>query len=283
MVYIFVIGIALLILWICLFSYIKRLRYGNLTLISGGVKTGKTMLSVCLVLKQYKKQLRKWRKECRRAKARYLPFPEKPLIYSNMPLRCKYVPLDLDLITGKTRFRYGSVVYFNEMSLIAGSKDIKNEVLNDWLLRFFKLCAHETHGGYFFIDTQSPQDMHYTLKRSLSTYYYIQRSLKLPFVSLIWLRENILVDGDNTVAIDTQQDPQDSLAEGGKKWYFRVIRHKWWKYYDQFAYSVLTDDLPVSDQISEPKEKGELKIPFLVRCKDLVKSLSGGKPDEKKK
>lgn len=279
--------IALLIIFLIAFIYIlynmKRLRYGNLTLISGGVKTGKTMLSVCLVMKQYKRQIRRWRRDCKRAKKHYLPFPEKPLIYSNMPLKCEYVPLTLDLITGKTRFRFGSVVYFNEMSLIAGSKDIKNEILNDWLLRFFKLCAHETHGGYFIIDTQSPQDMHYTLKRSLSTYYFIYRSIKLPFVQLVWMRENILVDGDTTIAIDTQVDPQDKPSEGGKKMYFRLVLHKWWRYYDQYAYSSLTDDLPVDDNIVKPIGRNGLKIGLLIRTKNLIKSLKEDNSNEKNK
>lgn len=274
MAFILFIAIVVLVLWICVFSYIKRLKYGNLTLISGGVKAGKTMLSVALVMKQYKRQLAKWRRACRQAKRKYLPFPEKPLIYSNMPLNCDYSPLTLALITGKERFRYGSVVYFNEMSLIAGSKDIKSEILNDWLLRFFKLCAHETRGGYFIIDTQSPQDMHYTLKRSLSTYYFISKKIWFPFFNVIFLRENLLVDGENTVAVDTQTDPQDTVSEGGKKWYFRLIRHKWWKYYDQYAYSSLTDHLPVADQIIEGSPQS-LKVRFLVRCKDVLKALQG--------
>ena len=269
------IAVLLVIFWVCVLSYIKRLKYGNLTLISGGVKTGKTMLSVCLVRKQYKRQMRKWRRACRKARRKFKPLPEEPLIYSNMPLKCDYSPLTLDLITGKERFRYGSVVYFNEMSLIAGSKDIKSEVLNDWLLRFFKLCAHETRGGYFIIDTQSPQDMHYTLKRSLSTYYFISKKIWLPFFNIIFLRENLLVDGENTVAVDTQTDPQDTIAEGGKKWYFRFISHRWWKYYDQYAYSSLTDDLPVADAVIQGTPE-TLKVRFLVRCKDVLKALQGG-------
>ena len=274
MVWLFLI---LAVVLFCFFVHsIKRLNYGNLTLISGGVKTGKTMLSVYLVLKQYRKQLFKWRLKCLACWLKRREIPEKPLIYSNMPLACEYAPLTLDLITGVTRFRFGSVVYFNEMSLIAGSKDIRDEDLNDFLLKFFKLCAHETHGGYFFIDTQSPQDMHYTLKRSLSTYYFIIRKVRLPFFNLIWLRENLLVDGENTVAIDTMQDPQDNLVEGGKKQYFRLIPHRVWKYYDQFAYSVLTDSLPVDSFTLKPDRK-HLKIIQLIRCRDLKEVLKNAK------
>lgn len=255
-------------------SYLKRLKYGNLTLVTGGVKTGKTQLSVCLVYKQYKKQVRKWKRSCKKAQRKFAPMPEKPLIYSNMPIGkfgMEYAPLTLDLIMGKKRFRYGSVIYYNEASLIAGSKDIKDEELNDHLLQFFKLCAHFTKGGYVFLDTQSPQDVHYTIKRSLSTYYDIQKRITLPFVSLIVLRENKLVDGENTVAIDTQIDPQDKVTEGGKKWYFRPLLNKWWKYYDQYAYVSLVESKPV--EAENVKVKNDLRVRQLIRCKDIKNAL----------
>lgn len=254
--------------------YGKRMRYGNLTLVTGGVKTGKTQLTVALAIKTYKKQLRKWRKSCRKARKKYEPLPEKPLLYSNMPIGKrgdKYAPLTIELVTQKERFRYGSVIYYNEASLIAGSKDIKDEELNDHLLKFFKLIAHYTMGGYLFLDTQSPQDVHYTIKRSLSTYYDIWARLTLPFVSILWIRENKLVDGENSVAIDTQVDPQDSVADGGKKKYFRLILNKWWKYYDQYAYSCQVANLPVAEK--EIKITNDKKVHTLVRCRNIKEAL----------
>lgn len=253
----------------------KRFQDGNLTLISGGVKTGKTELSVAKIFKRYDKQLRKWRKACRKARRRYDPLPEKPLVYSNMPIGkegFEYAPLTYDLITRKKRFRYGSVVYFNEVSLVAGSLDVKDPVTNDQLLELFKLCAHETKGGYFYLDTQAPQDMHFSAKRSLSTYYFILKRLTLPIVSFLWVRENLLVDGENTVAVDTQVDPQDSPAEGGKKWYIVPILNKWWKYYDQYAYSSLTDHLPTEDNTIRI-DKNNKKVRNLIRCKDIVNAI----------
>lgn len=258
--------------------WMKRLRYGNLTLVTGGVKTGKTQLTVCLAIKTYRKQLAKWRRKCRKARRNYEPLPEKPLLYSNMPIGREgdsYAPLTLDLVTCKERFRFGSVIYYNEASLIAGSKDIKDEELNDHLLKFFKLIAHYTMGGYLFLDTQSPQDVHYTIKRSLSTYYDIWRRVTLPFVSLLWIRENKLVDGENTVAIDTQIDPQDSIADGGKRQYFRFVRNKWWKYYDQYAYSCQVSDLPVADE--QVIVSGDKKVYSLIRCRNIRDALKGAK------
>lgn len=270
MLVIIIIAVIVALIAIYVWHKKKALRYGNLTLISGGVKTGKTELSVCLCLKQYRKQLRKWRRACRIAKRKYQPFPEKPLLYSNMPIGKKgmsYAPITLEHMSGKKRFRYGSVIYFNEVSFIAGSMDFKNDEVNDFLLQFYKLCAHSTRGGYFIIDTQAPQDMHFSIKRSLSTYFFILRRVTLPFVSLLWVREELFVDGEKTVAVDKGIDPQDKKDEGGKPFYFLVLRNKWWKYYDQYAYSVLTDHLPVGDKtvtIETQKVNGLLRIKHLI-------------------
>lgn len=266
--------IAFIIALVWYLTHKKRLTYGNLTLVTGGVKTGKTELCVALAMKQYKKQLRKWRCACRKARRRYEPLPEKPLLYSNMPIGKKgfeYAPLTLELIKREHRFRYGSVVYFNEVSFIAGSKDIKDESINDTLLSLFKLCAHETKGGYFFIDTQAPQDMHYSIKRSLSTYYTIYKRTTLPIISLLFLRENVFVDGENTIAMDSQVDTQDSVLDGGKKMYFYILPNKWWKYYDRYAYSELTDSLYCASKTVKIERERDFKVKKLLRIKGAKK------------
>lgn len=271
MILLVIIGIVLLVTVVVMWKYKKQLHIGNLTLISGGVKTGKTQLSVCIVMKLYKKQLKKWRINCIKAKIKKQSLPEKPLIYSNMPLGCEYVPLSLDLVTGKSRFAYGSIIYLNEVSLVSGSKDIKDEIVNDWLLQMYKLCAHMTKGGYWILDTQSPQDLHYTIKRSLSTYLCIYRTIKLPHVSIMWVRENLLVDGENTIAIDSQTDSQDNPKEGGKRQYWQIVSNKYWQYYDQYAYSYLTDNLPVYTETVKLTKKSDKKVHKLVRIKEMKK------------
>lgn len=262
--------------FIALFLYVKYrkpLNFGNLVLVTGGVKTGKTMLSMLLIRMAYKKARRKWKRECRRAKRKFHPFPEEPLIYSNMPINTKwgYSPLTEDLILKKARFRYGSVIYFNEITFIAGSKDIKDDEINDILLSFYKLIAHETKGGVCIVDTQAVQDAHFALKRSLSTYYMIVKKIWLPFFNVVFLRENIFVDGD-TVAIDTNVDPQDSPSAGGKKLYVKLLPHSLWRMYDQYAYSYFTDNLPVHDEILHPT-KDDLKVKYLIRLKTIMERM----------
>lgn len=76
---------------------------------------------------------------------------EKPLLYSNIPLAVDgFTPLTLDLIQRKERFRYGSVIYVCESSLVADSMSFKDPLLNENMLLLNKLIAHETRGGYIF-------------------------------------------------------------------------------------------------------------------------------------
>lgn len=262
----------------------NKVRHGDLSLVTGGVKTGKTHLSVAMVVHDYNRALWRWRIACIKAYLRFEPLPEKPLIYSNMPIGRSgdtYVPLDIDVITGVSRFRYGSVIYYNEASLIAGSKDIRDEDLNDRLLQFFKLCAHETRGGRVILDTQSPHDVHYTIKRSLSTYLEIWKAVKLPFVTLMWVRENKLTDGERTESMTADGKDYTAFRSFGQLFDFHVVSHKWWRYYDRYAYSALTDHLPVSDTcVTVGKSR---KVSELVRCRDIVNALKsarkGGKHD----
>ena len=151
-----------------------------MVLVTGGVKTGKTTLSVRLVYKTWKKQVLKVRiQNALLSVFKFLGFKkfkdvEKkplPLIYSNIPINMPYVPLTQKLIQREERFVYGSVIYVCESSLLADSMSFKDEYVNEQLLLLNKLIGHETKGGYLFYDTQAIGDNHFSIKRCLSTYF----------------------------------------------------------------------------------------------------------------
>ena len=233
-----------------------------MTLVTGGVKTGKSTMSVWLAVRQYWRQLRKY------YILNYLIYPafhwipigifkrmkrrEKPLFYSNIPVAVKnYVPLTLELIRREKRFRYGSVIYVCESSLVADSQAIKDALINEEMLLLNKLIAHETKGGYIFYDTQSISDNHYAVKRCLSSYFYIHHMRKIPFFCLAWVRE-LHFSEDNSTINTFESDVEDSLM--------LVIIPKWtWKLFDCYCYSVLTDHLPVVDQTVEVIKNGDRK------------------------
>lgn len=206
------------------------------TLVNGGVKTGKSTLSVYLALKYYKKNLRKWKLR------KWLLHKEEemPLLYSNIPLNCKwgYTPITNDILNRTKRVAFGSVCYIGEFSLVADSQAFKDQNLNERIMLFIKLFGHETHGsGKVFLDTQAIADCHYAIKRCISRYIYIERSIKwIPFIILFKVREMYYSD-DNNIINTSEEDIEDNANK------FLMITKSVWKKFDYTCYSCFTDSL----------------------------------------
>lgn len=263
-----IVAVLLLFFW---FKIRKIPKFGNMVLVTGGVKTGKSTMSVWLAYRQYRRQLRKYYilnyiiypvfhklpfKWCKRLKKR-----EKPLFYANVPVNIEgYVPITFELLERTKRFRYGSVIYLCETSLVCDSQCIKDALLNERMLLLCKLIAHETKGGYMFLDTQSISDNHYAVKRTLSTYFYIHHTVKIPFFCLSWVRE-LKFSEDNSAVNTFEEDVEKTLQ-------LVIIPKKVWKLFDCYCYSVLTDHLPVVDQTVDVEELEDKKARKIVSFRD---------------
>lgn len=223
------------LLLIVISRFFKLPKTGSVVLVTGGVKTGKTTLSVHLALKCYRRAIIRyyisrvlffWRK-C-----------EKPLLYSNIPLARSYVPVTRDLLLRNVRPNYKSVILLSEASLVADSQLIRDKVINQKLLEFFKLIGHETRGGSVILDTQSISDLHYSIKRCLSEYLYIHHIVRfIPFFILAYVREDRYSEDGSVIATYTA-DVEDTLTRV-------VIPKRVWKMFDCYCYSAMTDHLPV--------------------------------------
>lgn len=283
--------IGSIVLIIYCWHLLKIPKCGNMVLVTGGIKTGKSTLSVRMAYKTWKKQKRKvkiYNFICKLFKYKLKRFKQEkplPLLYSNVPLNIPYVPLTQDLLERRQRFVYGSVAYFCEASLIADSMSFKDDYINENLLLLVKLWAHETKGGYAFYDTQSIYDNHYAIKRCLSSYFYIHHSIKIPFFILQFVRE--LKFSEDNSAVNTFEDD----IENGLK--IVVVPKSTWKLFDCYCYSVLTDHLPVGSAVSDPDLLDDLKARDIVTFKEETKKFMWGgmsrddykkkKIDEKKK
>ena len=116
-----VLAIVIFLLWFFIFK-VKHLKIPNVYLVTGGVKCGKSYVSVWIAVRQYKRAKRK--AHVQNFFIRFLinpvrklfkkePFKLKeiPMLYSNMRLRnIKYNLLTLDIIYRKVRIPVGSVV-----------------------------------------------------------------------------------------------------------------------------------------------------------------------------
>ena len=240
-IYFILIAIALFFVFKLLNKF-KVPKLNSLVMVTGGVKCGKSTLSVHMAIKTYKRNLKsiKIKNFFRRVFGKQ-PL-ELPLLYSNVPLAINYVPLTRNMLLRKERFVFGSVVYIQEASLVADSQLIKDKDLNNQLLLFFKLFGHESKGGTCIIDTQCIGDVHYSLKRSLSEYIYVHHLVKwIPFFLIAYVVEDRYSD-DGTIITTETKDTEDNLKR-------IIIPKKAWKYFDCYSYSVLTDDLPVNKNI----------------------------------
>lgn len=248
--------VILIILIIVIFIFIKNhktLTYSCVCLFTGAPKVGKSWLALRETKKQYNKALFRYYIK------RYLLRKniEKPLLYSNIPLTIPHVPVDDDLLLRKKRYRYGSVVYVGEVSLVADSMCYNNQTINEQLQLLLKLFGHETRGGYLILDTQSVSDNHFSVKRCLDRHFMVYgRKLKwLPFFGVLQVRE-LAYSEDNQSAVNSfNEDIEESM-----KWL--IVSKRVWKWYDRYCYSCFTDDLPVADNVL-PKDKNRcLKQPY---------------------
>ena len=267
-----------LILFIKFYFKFKSPKVGAIALVTGGVKTGKSAVSVGIALSNYKRSVFNWKISCiltkfvncfKKREKRY-SMPERPLLYSNIPLRyVNYIPLTTEHLLRQKRLAYKSVVLIDEASLVADSMLVKNNVVNLELLLFFKLFGHETKGGLAVVNSHNITDLHFALKRTTSQYFYIHHLTKfIPFFVCASMREERFSD-DNSVVNVYQEDLEESLK-------LYLMPKKVFKKYDSYCFSALTDDLPV-DTYKDTIRKGKyhsLKSKNIVSFRKEIDNLN---------
>lgn len=271
-----------------IFFYIKHkckmLNLPSITLITGAPKTGKTLLNTYLAIKEYKKIHRKWF-----IKHIFNKDIEEPLFYTNASISFSnlkspvkmtkngeilknkldknIVKLSLNSLLRLERFNYKSVIYIQELSLVADNMYYQNKSDNINMSLFTKLIAHETKGGKVFLDTQSILDTHYSFKRVCSTFLYIESSRNIFIGRLLNVRQLVNIDGVTMNNFNT--DSTDTMKKVFVPfWYY--------KKYNCYEYSYITDHLPLVP--NEPYKKDTL-ISF---NKDYVKATTNENLNDKK-
>lgn len=276
--FIFIILLVVLVLWF-IRRHFKRLVIPNVYLISGAVKTGKTLLSVHLAKKEYRRNIRSYYLRVLFMKLLFFKnkdLPKKPMLYTNIPLgRCKFNLLTMDILLQKVRIPDKSVVLIDEASLLADSTMIKDKNINNKLMRFVKLFAHYTHGGKLIIDTQSIADLHFSFKRCMNSYLYIYERTKYPFITVMKVRE-MLYSTDGSLVNNSNEDIELSMRK-------IVIFNRTYKDYDCYCYSSFTDMLPyqVRYDVKSLSKDDDMKVYHLVSFQDFSKEINKFMEDKK--
>lgn len=264
-------------------KYFKYIRCGNMICITGGLKTGKSWLGVAQSIQLLNSQRFKvcivynviYRKGfyllyALKTKGKIKQKKEKPMLYSNIPLNVEYIPITKDLLQRMERPIYNSVCYICECSLVADSMTYKDALLNEELLLFNKLWAHSSKGGYLIYDTQCISDNHYAVKRCLNSYFYIHHTIKIPLLpwGIMFLREERFSE-DGNIQNNYEEDVEKTLM-------IHFVSKKYWKVYDRYCYSVLTDGKPKSNNIKAKNKKRNLKANEIVSFKTYL-TIQGDK------
>lgn len=233
---------------IFLFCYIRRkFKFpvvGSMACVTGGVKSGKSTFSFALAYKEYKRVRFKVKVNNFFRKLFKKDLLEEPLFYSTIPVGIPHVLLTKELLLREKRFAYKSVIWVDEASLLADSMCYKDLDINDRLMLFNKLIAHETKGGLIVYNTQSVADMHYSVKRCLSETFYVHSMIKwIPFFLICTVREERYSEDGNVINA-YNEDVEETLKKV-------IIRKSVWKMFDCYAYSAMTDYLDVADDVVE--------------------------------
>lgn len=277
MINIIIIVVIVAFLLFIYFKFFKIPKLKNVIFIDGGLGCGKSFYSVSLAIKLHKKALRKWNIEkyfCKFlglfSKKYKNKEVEKPLLYSNIKLKnYEHVILTKDLLTRDIRFNYKSILLIDEFSLFADQQLYKNQDLNEKLQLFFKLFRHETKGGYMVVNSQSINDCHYSFKYILNDYFYIHHRIKLPFISILAIRENVYCADNGNVVNISNDDVESTLKKV-------IVLNKYYNKYDSYTYSVFTDNLKNDDRIVKFIKNDDLKADKLISFRDykfLIKEV----------
>lgn len=262
--------------WFFIVRKSKVIKTGSLSLVTGGVKAGKSTVAVAMAIREYRSVLFGWYFVSFFCKLFHKPVPEKPLLYSNVPLKVKYgyVPLTEDLILRDKRFRFKSVIYVNEASLLHDKDIYRNLPVSTQISLFNKLIGHSTHGGCVIYDTQCIGDLPVVVRRCINNYQYVHHLVKwIPFVLIAYVREERYSEDGTNVNVNTG-DVENELK--------RVVLWKSvWKKFDCYCFSSFTDNLPVVDNLC--KNPKTLKVKELVTFQSVYKKYlnKDGDPNEK--
>lgn len=260
LVWLIFIGVIGLVLFLY-FRFFKIPKLKNLVFVDGTLGSGKSMLSVNLAVRLYKRNLRFWRINCTLCRLLKRKEPEKPLLYSNIKLRnVPFVLVNRDLLTrNNVRFAYKSVLLLDELSLVVDQMDYKDKELSEKLSVFYKLFRHETRGGYMIMNSQAIGDLHYSAKYCLNDYFYIHSKTRLPFFSLLRVQE-CRYSADGSVVQNNDEDIENNLK-------VMLVPNKYFRFYDTYTYSIFSDTYKVASYLREYGKSDSLKADEFVTLK----------------
>lgn len=245
-----IIAILVFILFLIIRPYVQK--YDSVLLYTGGLGSGKSLVSSGMATRLLRKNRAKVRwhnfkqRFKRRSQRNYKPLP---LLYSSIPIRIskKEWSTILDpetLLLGKGVVEK-SVIFIDEVSLYIDQMTTKY-VNSDNLEEFITLARHYTKGGYVVLNSQSSNKCNFHIR------YCVNNIINLfdfnKFLFLYWVKVRNISNAEDITTIE----------EGNKEDNYSVLFGLlpiFTKRYDTYCYSERYNSVPMQSPLSRKSYK----------------------------
>jgi len=242
MLYIILIAVVLLLL---LWKTYKVL-YDTVIAFTGGLGSGKTLLSVKFSLRLLRKQRARVKRHNRFERVKKFFYEkhtpdiwEKPLLYSSIPIRINKkewaIMLKPEHLLLTKRIRQRSIVFIDEVGSWAKQFDYALPNIQDnfdELVRFFR---HYTKGGYLVVNDQCSENIVLYIRRRINTVFNLMHFKKwFGIVYTVRVRNISISEEIKTIE---EEDTEDNMT---LLWGFMGF----FKHYDTYCYSERYNTVP---------------------------------------
>lgn len=184
-----IIVLAVIVALVCFLVY-KAMRIAlkhkidTITAFTGGLGSGKTLLSTRLALKLYRKNVWKYYTKkklwnsClnlfRRQKNKVAFCVEKPKLYSNIPIlldkkkRVFCDRLDINILLLQERMPLHSVILIDEIGSFASQFDYKEKNVIKVFDEFVRFFRHYSQNGYMVVNDQCSENINLVIRRRIN-------------------------------------------------------------------------------------------------------------------
>lgn len=278
--------LLILIILIIIVSFITykivRHRLKNkietITCYTGGLGSGKTLMSVQLALKLYrrntfrhytlKKLVCKIKALATFQNPKQLKMSlekierEKPLLFSNIPIlisKGNYSKkLTKEHLLLQERLPLHSVVLLDEIGSFASQFMFKDENVIKVCDEFIRFYRHYTQGGYLVVNDQCSENVNLVVRRRINIVHNLSNCVVL-FKHFCFYYDRQISISEEIKTIDQVQDENEADTQDNKVLHFKLLGRR---HYDTYCYSDRYTNVPCYSFTSFEK----MKTNSLLRC-----------------
>ncbi len=271
---ILLIVVGIIVLWKLITSYHMN-TFDTVLAFTGGLGSGKSLMSVKIAIKLLNKKRRevRWKNRFRK-KGSKLP---TPLLYSSIPVKISRkenaVILTEKHLLLQEKLVQGSVCFIDEIGSFCSQFDFKakNADIFDEFVRFYR---HYTKNGFLVCNDQCSENIVLQVRRRINTVYNLMGFRK--FLCFYWVKVRNISVSEEIKTIE-EQDTEDNMTA-----LFGIL--PFYRRYDTHCYSPRYDYVPESaaEQHKTMKKLDILRLPKQEQ-RSLDSRIAQAKAEEKQK